>query len=223
MCIIFFVQRAVYACSCIAPPAPNIEYSNRFAVFIGTVKHIQPDSSSAIGNLKITFTVERSWKGVSSNEVSVFTASSSAACGYYFQTDSTYLVYADTFSAKLNTGLCTRTKKFNDASVDLSFLNTLSVKHIVSDGMAISDYEITSYPNPANPTIVVRFLLPVSISVKLSLYSVTGQEVENIYEGLCNKGVHEISWNSSSVASGFYFVGLKSSYGFITTKISVIK
>ncbi len=72
--------------------------------------------------IEVIFQVEQAWKGVSKAKVSIFTAKDSAACGYAFNMDESYLVYASVYEGKLTTGLCSLTKPLSFADEDLSVL-----------------------------------------------------------------------------------------------------
>jgi hypothetical protein len=71
-----------------------------------------------------------------------------------------------------------------------------------------------NYPNPFNPSTTIRFNLPVSSAVKLTVYDVLGREVRTIADGQYMAGYHEIMWDGldgrgSTVSSGIYFYELK--------------
>lgn len=70
-------------------------------------------------------------------------------------------------------------------------------------------------PNPFNTSTVIRFLLPKSDVVELTLYSLAGQKVATLIEGSVRAGVHELLWNGldshgRAMASGLYFYRLRS-------------
>lgn len=66
-----------------------------------------------------------------------------------------------------------------------------------------------SYPNPFNPMATIRFDLPVESNVLLTVYNVTGQEVETLAEGLMNPGMHAVTFDGSRYSSGSYFYTLR--------------
>ena len=65
-----------------------------------------------------------------------------------------------------------------------------------------------NYPNPFNNFTKVSFGLPTSEELTLSILNVKGELVENLFFGNMDAGYHEITWNTSSVSSGIYFIKL---------------
>lgn len=109
------------ACSCIPPEPPLEAMAKSDAVFAGQVTDIKPpkNMTSTLDENKITFSASRSWKGVDSNPVYIYSSGSSASCGYEFEEGQEYLVYAYDNEGRLGTWLCTRTALLADASDDI--------------------------------------------------------------------------------------------------------
>lgn len=114
------------ACTCAPPPSATESLGQSDAVFSGKVLKIKRiksnDALAGLWQVEVVFAVNSSWKGVAKREISVFTASQSAACGYNFRKGMTYLVYADSSQGKLVTSLCSRTRRVEDAREDLKEL-----------------------------------------------------------------------------------------------------
>ena len=73
---------------------------------------------------------------------------------------------------------------------------------------------LPAYPNPFNPVTTVRYQLPISSEVKMTVYDILGREVVVLLHGQKNAGIHNIQWNGTNrfgqnVASGTYFVVMK--------------
>ena len=64
-------------------------------------------------------------------------------------------------------------------------------------------------PNPFNPTTKIRFDLPTSSLVQLTVYNVLGQEVARLVERRMPPGRHEVEWDAAGYRSGLYFYALK--------------
>ena len=86
------------------------------AVFSGEVLEIR----SGVNFLQARFRLERSWKGVESDEVFVFTDGSAESPHY--RVGEKYLVFAGISYDKLFTGACSRTKRLEYAEEDLKQL-----------------------------------------------------------------------------------------------------
>ncbi len=70
-----------------------------------------------------------------------------------------------------------------------------------------------NYPNPFNPATIIRFDLPRSGHVKLSVYNVNGALVSTITDRHMKEGRKEVTWDArdsrgNPVASGIYFCRL---------------
>ena len=120
-----FGASVALACTCVPPPSPTEALEEATAVFSGKVVQIKrhKPSEDIFGGVEVVFRVDQKWKGVGNRTVSVFTSSQSAACGYSFSKDQTYLIYASGNSrGRLSTSICSRTKRLKDAREDLNQL-----------------------------------------------------------------------------------------------------
>jgi hypothetical protein len=71
----------------------------------------------------VTFKVERTWKYVEADEVTILTPATDWTCGYNFEVGQRYLVYASLLEAELWTNHCTRTGRIaGGVPNDLRFL-----------------------------------------------------------------------------------------------------
>jgi thermitase len=61
------------------------------------------------------------------------------------------------------------------------------------------------YPNPFNPSTMIRYELPVVAHVRLSIYNTLGQEVELLVNDTQSPGTHQIEWHARNQASGMYY------------------
>jgi len=66
-----------------------------------------------------------------------------------------------------------------------------------------------SYPNPFNPTTTIKFDLPASSQVKLSVYDISGRQISILANGILNSGTHSVEFNGAKLASGVYFYQLE--------------
>ena len=83
-------------------------------------------------------------------------------------------------------------------------------------------YELyQNYPNPFNPVTNIKFDLPKSNSVRLTVFNTIGQEVAVLYSGKLEAGTYEYQWDASTVASGIYFYRIESA-DFVSTKKLVL-
>jgi photosystem II stability/assembly factor-like uncharacterized protein len=81
-----------------------------------------------------------------------------------------------------------------------------------------NEYELSqNFPNPFNPETTIKFGVPKSGFVKLSVFDATGKLVDVLVDQQMNPGTFEASWNASGYSSGVYFYKLESE-GFAETK-----
>jgi hypothetical protein len=74
-----------------------------------------------------------------------------------------------------------------------------------------------NYPNPFNPSTTIRYELPKSSTVRLSVMNVLGQEVSVLVNERRDAGVHEVKFDGSNLASGVYIYRLWAG-DFVATK-----
>jgi hypothetical protein len=79
------------------------------------------------------------------------------------------------------------------------------------------------YPNPFNPTTMIRFDVPNFSSVKMDIYNLKGELVESLINKTMKPGSHQVQWNPINLSSGVYMVKFKSGQKTFTQKITYIK
>ncbi len=62
-----------------------------------------------------------------------------------------------------------------------------------------------NYPNPFNPVTNIKFDIPKSSFVKITIFDVTGRKVTDLVNRELQPGAYTADWNASSYASGIYF------------------
>ncbi len=93
----------------------------------------------------------------------------------------------------------------------------------------VSTYELfQNYPNPFNPTTTIGFELKKPDYVKLTIYSILGEEVKTILDGKMQPGYHQVLWDGtdnskSNSASGVYIYTLKTSNSTKSRKMILLK
>ncbi len=63
-----------------------------------------------------------------------------------------------------------------------------------------------NYPNPFNPTTVIKFGLPETSNVRIEIYNMLGQRVDEVTNGNKASGYHEVIWNASNLSSGIFLI-----------------
>jgi hypothetical protein len=79
------------------------------------------------------------------------------------------------------------------------------------------------YPNPFNPSTVIRFSLPYTQQAKLTIYDITGRQVKVLTNEILSAGEHRVTFDGSDLSSGVYFVRLQSGQHTQTEKMVLLK
>ncbi len=80
-----------------------------------------------------------------------------------------------------------------------------------------------NYPNPFNPETTVSFHLPRNEYTSLKVYNVLGKEVRSLVEGVTAAGTHRMQFNAEGLASGIYFLSLKTESFASVKKMTLIR
>jgi len=98
----------------------------------------------------------------------------------------------------------------DNAGAQASIEETIHIAVIVglADGTLAVPEEFRmfhNYPNPFNPTTTIRFAIPKSSRVTLSIYDLNGRIIERLVDEQKEPGYYSVQWNASRYSSGMYF------------------
>jgi hypothetical protein len=82
---------------------------------------------------------------------------------------------------------------------------------------------LPNYPNPFNPTTQIRYEMPISGEVMLEVFTLTGQRVATLQNGMVSAGSHEVRFDAGNLANGIYLVRLQGAGFSQTQKITLLK
>ena len=94
-----------------------------------------------------------------------------------------------------------------------------SEEEIVANEFALHQ----NYPNPFNPETTIKFSIPNTQDVNLSVYNMLGQRVITLFSGELQGGSHIAKWHAGDIASGIYIYKLTSSNKTISQKMLLLK
>ncbi|MFQ5605262.1 MAG: endonuclease/exonuclease/phosphatase family protein, partial [bacterium] len=85
-----------------------------------------------------------------------------------------------------------------------------------------------NYPNPFNPTTVIKYDLPRALKVKLTIYNVLGQKVRTLIDTPQSAGFHRVAWAGQDdagipVASGIYVYRLQAEKFTLARKMLLLR
>ncbi|MGE5314245.1 MAG: FlgD immunoglobulin-like domain containing protein [Acidobacteriota bacterium] len=90
-------------------------------------------------------------------------------------------------------------------------------------------YELANnFPNPFNPSTVIRFALPAQSMAKLVVYDMLGREVRTLVKSMLNAGYFETTWNGKDnagrqVSSGIYIYRMEAGSFVSAKKMMLLK
>jgi len=80
-----------------------------------------------------------------------------------------------------------------------------------------------AYPNPFNNTTILKYSIPQTGRVTLTIYNILGESVTTIVDHSMMPGVYSTVWNAEKSASGIYFCRMESESFQQTRKLVLIK
>ncbi len=108
-----------------------------------------------------------------------------------------------TFEDSRNSGTC------SDIWANARGLENISFKNEIFFAPVNSDFLYNNYPNPFNPKTKITYQILAYHNVKLSIYDILGREVKVLVNENQEKGIYEIEFDASDLASGIYFCRLE--------------
>lgn len=120
-------------CTCMSPKRPACEvWWQTAAIFVGRVTDIESvteemDDGQEQRSKIVTLRVQERLQGLDrEREVEVRTGAGGGDCGFDFQRNETYLVYANRSArtGRMETGICSRTALVDEAEADLAYLRS---------------------------------------------------------------------------------------------------
>jgi chitinase len=93
-----------------------------------------------------------------------------------------------------------------------------------SPGMRVSDYRLfDNYPNPFNPSTMIRFSIPQASTVALKVFDLLGRETATVVFEELSAGTYSREWNAADLSSGVYFYRLQAGSYVETKKLVILR
>ena len=95
----------------------------------------------------------------------------------------------------------------------------------ISDDIQMpSSFELSpAYPNPFNPSCLVKYRLHKGSDVTISIYNLNGKEILREQLGYKNRGTHQYTVLPNNWAGGTYLINVKALGSSKTHKITYLK
>ena len=109
------------------------------------------------------------------------------------------------------------------------FSNITSATPVVTDILKTNleipkNYALSqNFPNPFNPSTIIRFDVPKAGFVRIELFNTIGQKVASLLSSEKPAGRYEISFDASKLSSGTYFYRMDAGGYVIIKKMLLLK
>ena len=79
------------------------------------------------------------------------------------------------------------------------------------------------YPNPMSQSGILSFNLPVTTTLNVSMFDITGKAVANIFEGTLEAGENKLAINTTSIENGIYLIAISNGVSTETIRLAIEK
>jgi hypothetical protein len=79
-----------------------------------------------------------------------------------------------------------------------------------------------NFPNPFNPSTLIRYQLPGAGPVRLTVYDILGREVATLVDGMQAQGTHEALFDGGGLSSGVYLYRIQTT-GLVQQKKMILQ
>lgn len=93
----------------------------------------------------------------------------------------------------------------NRIDIGANELDKKAIPTIANESDIVSDVPLV-YPVPANTKISLRYVIPYTGEISITIYSSSGIQMASLIDSKINKGVYEESFDISSFSRGIYFL-----------------
>ncbi len=80
-----------------------------------------------------------------------------------------------------------------------------------------------NYPNPFNPSTIIRYSIPEASFTSIKIYNALGKEVSSLVNETKSAGTYEVEFNAHNLSSGIYYYTLQAGSLIQTKKMILIK
>ncbi len=83
--------------------------------------------------------------------------------------------------------------------------------------------QLSNYPNPFNPVTRITYFLPDEGPIRLSVFNLKGQRIEELVHARERAGQHSFEWNVAGLPGGVYFHRIQAGKFTATNKLLLLK
>jgi PKD repeat protein len=114
------------------------------------------------------------------------------------------------------------TMTYNSAGNDVTMACESGPVYRRAAGILPTEFSISNYPNPFNPSTVIEMSLPVASEWNISIFNIVGRKVAE-FNGFNEAGRVMVSWDASNQATGVYFYKGRAGQFSATRKMMLLK
>ena len=106
--------------------------------------------------------------------------------------------------------------------IDFNGQSQLSPVVLVNNIIPLNYNVSQNFPNPFNPSTIIKYQIPQNSFVNLKVYNSLGQETATLVNGMVNAGNYEVQFNASNLSSGVYYYIIKAGDNFVQTRKMIL-
>ncbi len=121
----------------------------------------------------------------------------------------------------------------NTGGFKLNWISFETVTGVSQQEIVLPEFRLEqNYPNPFNPSTTIEYSIPEhlpgfrnleGVAVTITLYDVSGKEIEILVKEVKKAGTYSVRWDASRFSSGIYFVGMKAGDFSLSKKMVLTK
>jgi hypothetical protein len=101
--------------------------------------------------------------------------------------------------------------------------NSDNSKKMMEPENQVTQFSTSNYPNPFNPSTLIRYSIPQNTFVKIRVFNTLGQEIMELVNDYKAMGNYEVSFDGSNLSSGIYFYRIEAGNYVEMKKLVLIK
>ena len=95
---------------------------------------------------------------------------------------------------------------------------------VLSSETSLDAYKLyQNKPNPFNGTTSIKFYVPESTEVSISVYNMLGEYVSELTSDIFNAGEHSVVFDANNLGQGTYFVKMTTDSFIATKNMNIVK
>lgn len=94
----------------------------------------------------------------------------------------------------------------NGNNIYLDDINMYASSMVSIDENILNNIELSVFPNPVNEQINLNLSLRENTNAEIKILNAVGQEIATVYNGHLSSGANTLSYNSSELPAGMYFI-----------------